>query len=214
MSRMQPHSSVAGASYDLIGNNASPKFANATPATQLGGTAATLGTMGLLTAGSFVYGIMKKRPQELQLGYVVAGLAGTLPVAYDLWLNGGKKYGGLTNQGLFYTYTSLVAPPLIGMFAGSILGNQVASDAPKSRSKQKAWYQGRYAARKKGRKSPNQRGKNKGKSERERELQKGQNKRVTKKSKKAAKKAREGRGKRRNEDYYPTAEELSGLFVQ
>ena len=73
MSRMQPHSSVAGASYDLIGNNASPKFANATPATQLGGTATALGTMGLLTAGSFVYGIMKKRPQELQLGYVLAG---------------------------------------------------------------------------------------------------------------------------------------------
>ena len=111
MSRMQPHSSVAGASYDLIGNNASPKFANATPATQLGGTATALGTMGLLTAGSFVYGIMKKRPQELQLGYVLAGAAGTLPVAYDLWLNGGKKYGGLTNQGLFLTYTSLVAPP-------------------------------------------------------------------------------------------------------
>lgn len=148
MSRMQPHSSVAGASYDLIGNNASPKFANATPATQLGGTVATLGSMGLLTAGSFVYGIMKKRPQELQLGYVLAGAVGTLPVAYDLWLNGGKKYGGLTNQGLFYTYTSLVAPPLIGLFAGSILGNYVASGAPKPSSKKKAWYQGRFAASK------------------------------------------------------------------
>lgn len=145
MSRMQPHSSVAGASYDLIGNNAGPKFANATPATQLGGTATALGTMGLLTAGSFVYGIMKKRPQDLQLGYVLAGAAGTLPVAYDLWLNGGKKYGGLTNQGLFLTYTSLVAPPLIGMFAGSILGNQVMSDAPKPSSRKKSWYQGRFA---------------------------------------------------------------------
>lgn len=148
MSRMQPHSSVAGASYDLIGNNASPKFANATPATQLGGTAATLGTMGLLTAGSFVYGIMKKRPQELQLGYVLAGAAGTLPVAYDLWLNGGKKYGGLTNQGLFYTYTSLVAPPMIGLFAGSVLGNYVASGAPKPSSRKQPWYQGRFAASK------------------------------------------------------------------
>lgn len=148
MSRMQPHSSVSGASYDLIGNNAGPKFANATPSAPLGGTVATLGTMGLLTAGSFVYGIMKKRPQELQLGYVVAGLAGTLPVAYDLWLNGGKKYGGLTNQGLFYTYTSLVAPPLIGMFAGSTLGNYVASGAPKPSSRKQPWYQGRFAATK------------------------------------------------------------------
>ena len=148
MSRMQPHSSVAGASYDLIGNNASPKFVNATPATQLGGTAATLGTMGLLTVGSFVYGIMKKRPQELQLGYVLAGAAGTLPVAYDLWLNGGKKYGGLTNQGLFYTYTSLVAPPMIGLFAGSVLGNYVASGAPKPSSRKQPWYQGRFAASK------------------------------------------------------------------
>ena len=148
MSRMQPHSSVAGASYDLIGNNASPKFANATSGTQLGGTVATLGSMGLLTAGSFVYGIMKKRPQELQLGYVVAGLAGTLPVAYDLWLNGGKKYGGLTNQGLFYTYTSLVAPPMIGLFAGSVLGNYVASGAPKPSSRKQPWYQGRFAASK------------------------------------------------------------------
>jgi hypothetical protein len=146
MSRMQPHSSVAGASYDLIGNNAGPKFANATPSAPLGGTAATLGTMGLLTAGSFVYGIMKKRPQDLQLGYVLAGAAGTLPVAYDLWLNGGKKYGGLTNQGLFLTYTSLVAPPLIGMFAGSILGNQVMSGAPKPSSRKQPWYQGRFAA--------------------------------------------------------------------
>ena len=145
MSRMQPHSSVAGSSYDLIGNNASPKFANATRSASLGGTASALGTMGLLTAGSFVYGIMKKRPQELQLGYVLAGAAGTLPVAYDLWLNGGKKYGGLTNQGLFLTYTSLVAPPLIGMFAGSILGNQVMSGAPKPSSRKKSWYQGRFA---------------------------------------------------------------------
>ncbi len=148
MSRMQPHSSVAGASYDLIGNNAGPKFATATPSAPLGGTVATLGTMGLLTAGSFVYGIMKKRPQELQLGYVLAGAAGTLPVAYDLWLNGGKKYGGLTNQGLFLTYTSLVAPPLIGMFAGSILGNQVMSGAPKPSSRKQPWYQGRFAASK------------------------------------------------------------------
>jgi len=79
---------------------------------------------------------------------VVAGLAGTLPVAYDLWLNGGKKYGGLTNQGLFLTYTSLVAPPLIGLFAGSVLGNYVASGAPKPSSRKQPWYQGRFAASK------------------------------------------------------------------
>ena len=189
MSRMQPHSSVAGASYDLIGNNASPKFANATPATQLGGTVATLGSMGLLTAGSFVYGIMKKRPQELQLGYVVAGLAGTLPVAYDLWLNGGKKYGGLTNEGLILTYTSLVAPPLIGLFAGSVLGNYVASGSPKPSSRKQPWYQGRFAASKRSDYSVGRQPKKL--SDERREAQKRQNER----RKKGRQKKRKGRKK-------------------
>lgn len=194
MSRMQPHSSVAGASYDLIGNNASPKFANATHATQLGGTATTLGAMGLLTAGSFVYGIMKKRPQELQLGYVLAGAVGTLPVAYDLWLNGGKKYGGLTNQGLFYTYTSLVAPPLIGLFAGSVLGNYVASGAPKPSSRKQPWYQGRFAASKPS---------DYGKKGRDDTKQKKQNER---RRKGRTKNRQKGRGRRRKDDDFDFAD--------
>ena len=87
----------------------------------------------------------EKESKSLQLGYVLAGAAGTLPVAYDLWLNGGKKYGGLTNQGLFLTYTSLVAPPQSGCLLARSLKPRPCPAQPKPSSRKKSWYQGRFA---------------------------------------------------------------------
>ena len=92
-----------------------------------------------------VYGMVKKRPQELRIGYVGAAALATLPVATDLWLNGGKRYGNLTTQGMTGTYISLIAPPVIAIFAGSLLGNSIASGVSKPTTRKKSWYQGRYA---------------------------------------------------------------------
>ena len=169
MTRLQPHSFVGGSNYNLIGNVAGPK-ANYRQPNALSGTVTTLAGVGLLTAGSFIYGVVKKKPSELNVGYLGAAFLATLPVATDMWLNNGERYGNLTGKGLVGTYASLIVPPVVAIFAGSTIGNYVAGQRPKSKSRPKAWYEGRYA------RSPKDKRKDKGDSRR-RELQDKQNKR-------------------------------------
>ena len=144
MSRMQPHSFVGGSNYDLLGNVAGPTHQNVAP-TNLSGFGTYVAGIGTLTAAAFIYGVVKKKPSELRLGYTGASFLATLPVAADAWLNNGERYGDLTTKGLFGTYVSLAAPPLIAIFAGSQIGNAVAGQRPQPRSKNKAWYEGRFA---------------------------------------------------------------------
>lgn len=125
MTRLQPHSFVGGSNYNLIGNVAGPK-ANYRQPNALSGTVTTLAGVGLLTAGSFIYGVVKKKPSELNVGYLGAAFLATLPVATDMWLNNGERYGNLTGKGLVGTYASLIAPPVVAIFAGSTIGNYVA----------------------------------------------------------------------------------------
>ena len=147
MSRLQPHSFVGGSNYDTLGNVAGPR-SNFGASNALNGTITTLAGVSLLTAGSFLYGVVKKKPAELNIGYLGATFLATLPVATDMWLNNGERYGALTAKGLAGTYVSLIAPPVVAIFAGSQLGNYVASQSPTSKSRPKAWYEGRYARRK------------------------------------------------------------------
>ena len=182
MSRMQPHSFVGGSNYDLIGNVAGPTHQNVAP-TNLSGIGTYFAGIGTLTAAAFIYGVVKKKPSELNLGYAGASFLATLPVATDAWLNNGERYGNLTTKGLIGTYASLAAPPLIAIFAGSQIGNYVAGQRPQPRSRKKAWYEGRFA-----RSEPDkweQDKKNKRKSEKK-ERQDRQNKR-----------SRKGRGKKK-----------------
>jgi hypothetical protein len=146
MSRLQPHSFVGGSNYDTLGNVAGPRSNFGAP-NALNGTITTLAGVSLLTAGSFLYGIVKKKPTELNMGYLGATFLATLPVATDMWLNNGERYGSLTGKGLALTYVSLITPPVVAIFAGSQIGGYVASQRPKSKSSQKAWYEGRYASR-------------------------------------------------------------------
>lgn len=173
MTRLQPHSFVGGSNYNLIGNVAGPK-ANYRQPNALSGTVTTLAGVGLLTAGSFIYGVVKKKPSELNVGYLSAAFLATLPVATDMWLNNGERYGNLTGKGLAGTYASLIVPPVVAIFAGSTIGNYVAGQRPKSKSRPKAWYEGRYARTKTY--GDRKERKDKGNS-RKRELQQKQNKR-------------------------------------
>lgn len=176
MTRLQPHSFVGGSNYNLIGNVAGPK-ANYRQPNALSGTVTTLAGVGLLTAGSFIYGVVKKKPSELNVGYLGAAFLATLPVATDMWLNNGERYGNLTGKGLVGTYASLIAPPVVAIFAGSTIGNYVAGQRPKSKSRPKAWYEGRYARKKDTNSSGDRKDrKDKGRS-RKRELQEEQNER-------------------------------------
>ena len=86
---------------------------------QLGGTATALGTMGLLTAGSFVYGIMKKRPQELQLGYVLAGAKRYTSSCLRSLVEWRQKIRWIDKPGFVPDVHFIGCAPLIGMFAGS-----------------------------------------------------------------------------------------------
>lgn len=144
MSRMQPHSFVGNSNYDLIGNVAGPTHQNVAP-TNLSGFGTYLAGIGTLTTAAFLYGVVKKKPSELNVGYLGATFLATLPVATDAWINNGKKYGDLSGKGLLGTYVSLAAPPVLAIFVGSQIGNYVAGQAPVSRPKKKAWYEGRYA---------------------------------------------------------------------
>jgi hypothetical protein len=144
MSRMQPHSFVGGSNYNSLGNLAGPKVQNG-PSNALSGYGTFVAGMGAFTAACFVYGIVKKKPSELNMGYITAAAGSTLPVATDMWINGGRKYGDLTSKGLAMTYVSLAAPPLVAIFMGSVLGNSIAAQSPKPKTRKKAWYQGRFA---------------------------------------------------------------------
>ena len=175
MSRLQPHSFVGGSNYDTLGNVAGPRSNFGAP-NALNGTITTLAGVSLLTAGSFLYGIVKKKPTELNMGYLGATFLATLPVATDMWLNNGERYGSLTGKGLALTYVSLITPPVVAIFAGSQIGGYVASQRPKSKSSQKAWYEGRYASRK-GKVSPGEEDGNSYKNDDRRQRQKDQNRR-------------------------------------
>jgi len=188
MTRLQPHSFVGGSNYNSPGNVAGPR-ANYGQPNALSGTMATLAGVSLLTAGSFIYGIVKKKPSELNMGYLGASFLATLPVASDMWLNNGERYGSLTGKGLAGTYISLVVPPVVAIFAGSSIGNYVASQRPASKSRPKSWYEGRYARKKKV-ESPGRGDKGGYKEESRKELQKEQNRREKEG------KTRKGKGKK------------------
>ena len=144
MSRLQPHSFVGGSNYDSLGNVAGPKVNNYNTA-PLGGVATYIAGIGTLSAAALIYGIVKKKPSELNMGYLGAAFISTLPVATDAWLNNGAKYGSLPTNGLLKTYVSLAAPPIAAIFIGSQVGNYVAGKSPKPSSRKKSWYEGRFA---------------------------------------------------------------------
>ena len=143
---MQPHSFVGGSNYHQLGNVAGPRHSVSRGA-HLGGMGTFVAGVGGLSAASFLYGIVQKRPENLRLGYIGAAALATMPVALDMWLQGGKRYGNLTSTGMLGTYASLVAPPVFAMFAGSQLGNYVMSGAPKPKTRKRSWYQGALAGR-------------------------------------------------------------------
>ena len=149
MSRMQPHSFVGGSNYQNLGNVAGPKH-SMTHSAPLSGIGTFIAGVGTLSAVSFLYGVVKKKPNDLMLGYVGAAAISTMPVAIDMWLKEGQRYGNLSDTGMLGTYISLAAPPVIAMFAGSQIGNYIMSGAPKPRSNKKSWYQGVSSARRKG----------------------------------------------------------------
>lgn len=97
MSRLQPHSFVGGSNYDTLGNVAGPKVNNYDTA-PLSGAGTYIAGIGTLTAAGLIYGILKKKPSELNLGYLGAAFISTLPVATDAWLWSRKNAAESTTE--------------------------------------------------------------------------------------------------------------------
>jgi len=193
MSRLQPHSFVGGSNYDSLGNVAGPKVNNYNTA-PLGGVATYIAGIGTLSAAALIYGIVKKKPSELNMGYLGAAFISTLPVATDAWLNNGAKYGSLPTNGLLKTYVSLAAPPIAAIFIGSQVGNYVAGKSPKPSTRKKSWYEGRFA---RARKDDYDKKTYRRDREQEKDKQDDQNYREKRRGKKKGK-GKKGRNKGRN----------------